>query len=83
MSGGMAQLLAEKGIRLNWVAPFPFWTSLILSTSWPGKVKTFGMQTPMKRPGQPAGPQAVYVLLASAADLWPCTARSGATSAPN
>jgi NAD(P)-dependent dehydrogenase (short-subunit alcohol dehydrogenase family) len=65
MSGGMAQLLAEKGIRVNCVAPGPFWTPLIPSTMPPDKVKDFGKQTPMKRPGQPAELQAVYVLLAS------------------
>ncbi|WP_295978343.1 glucose 1-dehydrogenase [uncultured Variovorax sp.] len=65
MSGGMAQLLAEKGIRVNCVAPGPFWTPLIPSTLPPEKVKEFGTQTPMKRPGQPAELQAVYVLLAS------------------
>lgn len=65
MSGGMAQLLAQKGIRVNCVAPGPFWTPLIPSTMPPDKVKEFGMQTPMKRPGQPAELQAVYVLLAS------------------
>ncbi|MFM9925873.1 SDR family oxidoreductase [Variovorax sp. H27-G14] len=65
MSGGMAQLLAEKGIRVNCVAPGPFWTPLIPSTLPPDKVKDFGTQTPMKRPGQPAELQAVYVLLAS------------------
>jgi len=65
MSGGMAQLLAEKGIRVNCVAPGPFWTPLIPSTMPPEQVKEFGKQTPMKRPGQPAELQAVYVLLAS------------------
>ncbi|MDQ0017414.1 NAD(P)-dependent dehydrogenase (short-subunit alcohol dehydrogenase family) [Variovorax boronicumulans] len=65
MTGGMAQLLAEKGIRVNCVAPGPFWTPLIPSTMPPEKVREFGMQTPMKRPGQPSELQAVYVLLAS------------------
>ncbi|WP_307617758.1 glucose 1-dehydrogenase [Variovorax boronicumulans] len=65
MSAGMAQLLAEKGIRVNCVAPGPFWTPLIPSSMPPEQVKNFGMQTPMKRPGQPAELQAVYVLLAS------------------
>ncbi|MGJ7543349.1 SDR family oxidoreductase [Variovorax sp. LT1R16] len=65
LSGGMAQLLAEKGIRVNCVAPGPFWTPLIPSTLPPEKVAEFGKQTPMKRPGQPAELQAVYVLLAS------------------
>lgn len=65
MSGGMAQLLAEKGIRVNCVAPGPFWTPLIPSTMPADQVKDFGKQTPMKRPGQPAELQAVYVLLAA------------------
>jgi len=65
LSGGMAQLLAEKGIRVNCVAPGPFWTPLIPSTMPSDKVKDFGKQTPMQRPGQPAELQAVYVLLAS------------------
>ncbi|WP_398498023.1 SDR family oxidoreductase [Variovorax sp.] len=65
LSGGMAQLLAEKGIRVNCVAPGPFWTPLIPSTLPAGNVREFGTQTPMKRPGQPRELQAVYVLLAS------------------
>ncbi len=65
LSGGLAQLLAEQGIRVNCVAPGPFWTPLIPSTMPPEKVASFGEQTPMKRPGQPAELQAVYVLLAS------------------
>lgn len=65
LSGGMAQLLAEKGIRVNCVAPGPFWTPLIPSTMPPAKVEEFGKQTPLKRPGQPSELQAVYVLLAS------------------
>jgi len=65
LSGGMAQLLADKGIRVNCVAPGPFWTPLIPSTLPEDNVKEFGTQTPMKRPGQPRELQAVYVLLAS------------------
>jgi NAD(P)-dependent dehydrogenase (short-subunit alcohol dehydrogenase family) len=65
LSGGLAQLLAAKGIRVNCVAPGPFWTPLIPSTMPAEKVREFGSQTPMKRPGQPAELQAVYVLLAS------------------
>ncbi|KQR76141.1 NAD(P)-dependent oxidoreductase [Burkholderia sp. Leaf177] len=64
-TGGLAQLLAEKGIRANGVAPGPIWTPLIPSTMDPEKVKNFGMQVPMKRPGQPAELAAAYVLLAS------------------
>jgi len=65
LTGGLAQLLAEKGIRVNCVAPGPIWTPLIPSTMPPEQVKSFGSSVPMKRPGQPAELAAVYVLLAS------------------
>jgi NAD(P)-dependent dehydrogenase (short-subunit alcohol dehydrogenase family) len=64
-SAGLAQLLAEKGIRVNSVAPGPIWTPLIPSTMPPDQVQSFGQQVPMKRPGQPAEVAPVYVLLAS------------------
>jgi NAD(P)-dependent dehydrogenase (short-subunit alcohol dehydrogenase family) len=64
-TGGLAQLLAEKGIRANCVAPGPIWTPLIPSTMPPEKVKNFGSQVPMKRAGQPAELAAAYVMLAS------------------
>lgn len=64
-TGGLAQLLAERGIRSNCVAPGPIWTPLIPATLPPEKVESFGKQTPMKRPGQPAELAAVYVMLAS------------------
>jgi len=64
-TGGLAQLLAEKGIRANCVAPGPIWTPLIPSTMPPEKVEKFGQQVPMKRPGQPAELAPVYVMLAS------------------
>lgn len=64
-TGGLAQLLAEKGIRVNCVAPGPIWTPLIPSTMPPEQVKEFGQSVPMKRPGQPAELAPVYVLLAS------------------
>src|SRR5579871_76983 len=64
-SGGLAQLLAEKGIRVNCVAPGPIWTPLIPSTMPPEKVKEFGSQVPMKRPGQPKELAPVYVMLAT------------------
>jgi NAD(P)-dependent dehydrogenase (short-subunit alcohol dehydrogenase family) len=64
-TANLAQLLAEKGIRVNCVAPGPIWTPLIPSTMPPEDVKNFGEYTPMKRPGQPAELAAVYVLLAS------------------
>ncbi len=65
LTGGLAQLLAEKGIRVNCVAPGPIWTPLIPSTMPPEQVKSFGSSVPMKRPGQPAELAPVYVLLAS------------------
>lgn len=64
-TGGLAQLLAEKGIRVNCVAPGPIWTPLIPSTMAPEKVRDFGGQVPMKRPGQPRELAPVYVMLAS------------------
>lgn len=64
-SAGLAQLLADKGIRVNSVAPGPIWTPLIPSTKPADEVESFGQQVPMKRPGQPAEVAPVYVLLAS------------------
>lgn len=65
MTASLAQLLAERGIRANSVAPGPVWTPLIPSTMPPEKVESFGQQVPMKRPAQPAELAPVYVLLAS------------------
>lgn len=53
-TAGLAQLLAEKGIRANAVAPGPIWTPLIPSTLPEESVANFGKQVPIKRPGQPA-----------------------------
>jgi NAD(P)-dependent dehydrogenase (short-subunit alcohol dehydrogenase family) len=64
-TGGLAQLLAEKGIRVNCVAPGPIWTPLIPSTMPSEKVKNFGKQAPMQRPGQPKELAPVYVMLAT------------------
>jgi NAD(P)-dependent dehydrogenase (short-subunit alcohol dehydrogenase family) len=49
----LAQSLVKRGIRVNGVAPGPIWTPLIPSTFDEDKVKSFGANTPMKRPGQP------------------------------
>ncbi len=65
MSGALAGLLAEKGIRVNSVAPGPIWTPLIPSTMPEEQVKSFGQQVPLGRPGQPAEVAPPYVLLAS------------------
>lgn len=64
-TGGLAQMLAQKGIRANCVAPGPIWTPLIPATMPEEKVTSFGEQVPMKRPGQPRELAPVYVLLAS------------------
>ncbi|HQT76733.1 MAG: NAD(P)-dependent oxidoreductase [Rhodospirillales bacterium 20-64-7] len=64
-TGGLAQLLAGKGIRANCVAPGPIWTPLIPSTMPPDQVESFSRSVPMKRPGQPAELAPVYVMLAS------------------
>ncbi|NLS00864.1 SDR family oxidoreductase [Rhizobium sp. P38BS-XIX] len=63
-TAGLAQLLAEKGIRANAVAPGPIWTPLIPSTMPVESVENFGKQVPMKRPGQPAELATAYVMLA-------------------
>ncbi|BCI53663.1 oxidoreductase [Mycolicibacterium litorale] len=64
-SASLAQLLGEKGIRVNSVAPGPIWTPLIPATMPEEKVKSFGDDTPLGRAGQPAELAPVYVLLAS------------------
>ena len=64
-TASLAQLLGERGIRVNSVAPGPIWTPLIPSTMPKEKVEQFGADTPLGRPGQPAELAPVYVLLAS------------------
>ena len=63
-SAGLAQMLAERGIRVNAVAPGPIWTPLIPSTLPEDSVVNFGKQVPMKRPGQPVELASTYVMLA-------------------
>ncbi|WP_414471759.1 SDR family oxidoreductase [Microvirga sp. M2] len=60
----LAQKLAEQGIRVNGVAPGPIWTPLIPSTFPAEKVKSFGANTPLKRPGQPNEVAPSYLFLA-------------------
>lgn len=65
-SKGLAKQLIEKGIRVNAVAPGPFWTPLQVSGGQTMEnLKTFGKDTPLGRPGQPAEIAPLYVLLAS------------------
>ena len=61
----LSQNLAEKGIRVNGVAPGPIWTPLIPSTFDEEKVASFGADVPLKRPGQPEEVAPSYVFLAS------------------
>lgn len=64
-TAGLAQMLAERKIRVNAVAPGPVWTPLIPSTMPAEAVKTFGQNTPLGRAAQPAELAPPYVLLAS------------------
>jgi NAD(P)-dependent dehydrogenase (short-subunit alcohol dehydrogenase family) len=65
MVGALSQMLAEKGIRANSVAPGPIWTPLIPSTMPAEDVASFGEQVPLGRAGQPAEVAPVFVMLAS------------------
>lgn len=64
-TGGLAQMLGPREIRVNCVAPGPIWTPLIVSTMPDEEVQHFGEQTPLGRPGQPVEVAPIYVLLAS------------------
>ncbi len=65
MTKGLAKMLAEKGIRVNGVAPGPVWTPLIPATMEPEKVEKFGSTSLFGRPAQPVELAALYVFLAS------------------
>lgn len=65
ITASLAQMLGERGIRANSVAPGPIWTPLIPATLPPDAVESFGEQTPLGRAGQPAELAPTYVLLAS------------------
>jgi len=63
---GLAKQMAAKGVRVNAVAPGPYWTPLQPSGGQlPDDLVTFGADSPMGRPGQPAEIAPLYVLLAS------------------
>jgi len=78
-TAGLAQLLGEKGIRANSVAPGPVWTPLIPATMPPEQVKEFGGNTPLGRPGQPVELAPVYVMLASDESSYTSGARIAVT----
>ncbi|GAA5436960.1 SDR family oxidoreductase [Deinococcus aquaticus] len=76
----LAQQLGEKGIRVNAVAPGPFWTPLQPSGGQTQeKVMQFGKDTPLGRPGQPAELAAMYVFLASQESSYTSGSTLGAT----
>ncbi|WP_330177926.1 SDR family oxidoreductase [Streptomyces sp. NBC_01498] len=60
---GLAQMVAQDGIRVNAVAPGPVWTPLIPATM--PETAEFGKQSPLGRPAQPAEMAPAYVFLAS------------------
>jgi NAD(P)-dependent dehydrogenase (short-subunit alcohol dehydrogenase family) len=62
---GLAGSLAERGVRVNAVAPGPIWTPLIPATMSEETMRGFGEQTPLGRAGQPAELAPAYVFLAS------------------
>jgi hypothetical protein len=62
---GLAQEVAERGIRVNAVAPGPIWTPLVVMSFPAEKNAQFGADTPLGRPGQPAELAPIYVFLAS------------------
>ncbi|RJP76932.1 MAG: SDR family oxidoreductase [Candidatus Zixiibacteriota bacterium] len=61
----LALMLAERGIRVNGVAPGPIWTPLIPATFPPDKVASFGSNVPLGRAGQPSEVAPCFVFLAS------------------
>jgi len=70
LTKSLAKQLAERGIRVNCVAPGPVWTPLNAADEGnpPEKVKDFGSKAPLKRPAQPEELAPAYVFLASDAD---------------
>ena len=64
-SKALAAQLAERGIRVNGVAPGPVWTPLVIATTPAERNATFGGDTPLGRPAQPAELAPAFVYLAS------------------
>lgn len=78
-TAGLAQMLGDRGIRVNSVAPGPIWTPLIVATMPEDQVREFGAQTPLGRPGQPVEVAPIYVLLASDEGSYISGSRFGVT----
>jgi NAD(P)-dependent dehydrogenase (short-subunit alcohol dehydrogenase family) len=66
-SQALSGMLAARGIRVNVVAPGPVWTPLVAATTDPERLSTFGGDTPLGRPAQPAELAPAFVFLASPA----------------
>jgi len=65
-SKALSKQVISKGIRVNVVAPGPFWTPLQTSGGQTqDMIVKFGSEVPMKRPGQPAECAPMYVFLAT------------------
>jgi NAD(P)-dependent dehydrogenase (short-subunit alcohol dehydrogenase family) len=62
---GLAQEVADRGIRVNAIAPGPIWTPLVAMSFPAEKNAEFGADTPLGRPGQPAELAPAYVFLAT------------------
>jgi NAD(P)-dependent dehydrogenase (short-subunit alcohol dehydrogenase family) len=67
---GLAQEVAERGIRVNAVAPGPIWTPLVVMSFPADKNAEFGADTPLGRPGQPGELAPIYVFLATEASQY-------------